>query len=220
MGIPLNKIPDVRRFFQQSDVRGVSSIDFDNTTPIPPLGHCVAGRITAEDPDSGFKPTSGAIHELHFRSLPGVNGSFSVGTSGGVHQFADSQFGHIFAFKPSRAEAITLLTHALSELSVRGEIHCNKKYLGKLLEKPEFLADEHDTAWLDGLIAASDRAETLHEHIVVACGAVLRSSTRHQKLEAEVASYLNRGVPPETWMTNLSEHNFELIYNDIKYNLR
>ena len=75
MGIPLNKIPDVRRFFQQSDVRGVSSIDFDNTTPIPPLGHCVAGRITAEDPDSGFKPTSGAIHELHFRSLPGVNGS-------------------------------------------------------------------------------------------------------------------------------------------------
>ena len=220
MGIPLNKIPDVRRFFGQDDVHGVSSIDFDSVTPRPPLGHCVAGRITAEDPDSGFKPTSGAIHELHFRSLPGVNGSFSVGTSGGVHQFADSQFGHVFAIKPSRAEAITLLTHALSELSVRGEIHCNKAYLGELLEKPRFVADEHDTAWLDGLIAANDRAEPLPDHVVVACGAVLQSSRRHQKLEADVASFLNRGVPPETSMTNLSDHKFELIYNDIKYSLR
>ena len=220
MGIPLNKIPDIRRFFNQDDILGVSAIDFDNTTPIEPLGHCVAGRITAEDPDSGFKPTSGAIHELHFRSLPGVNGSFSIGTSGGVHQFADSQFGHIFALKPNRGQAITLLSHALSELSVRGEIHCNKTYLMKLLEKPRFVADEHDTAWLDGLIAQSDRSEALADHIIVACGAVLRSSARHQMLEAEVVAYLTRGVPPETWMTNLSEHTFELIYNDIKYSLR
>ena len=67
MGIPLNKIPDIRRFFRQDDVNGVSPIDFDCTRPIDPLGHCVAGRITAEDPDSGFKPTTGMIHELHFR---------------------------------------------------------------------------------------------------------------------------------------------------------
>ena len=220
MGIPLHKIPDIRRFFRQDDIHGVSKIDFDTSTPIDPLGHCVAGRITAEDPDSGFKPTSGVIHELHFRSLPGVNGSFSVGTSGGVHQFADSQFGHVFSFKPSRGDAITLLAHALSELTVRGEIHCNKRYLAQLLGKPKFLADEHDTAWLDGLIAANDRSESLPEHIVVACGAVMRSSRRHEKLEAEVAAYLTRGVPPETWMTNLSEHNFELIYNDVKYSLR
>ena len=220
MGIPLNKIPDVRRFFKQDDVHGVSSIDFDNVAPIAPLGHCVAGRITAENPDSGFKPTSGTIHELHFRSLPGVNGSFSIGTSGGVHQFADSQFGHVFAIKPTREEAITLLAHALSELSVRGEIHCNKAYLIKLLEKQRFIMDEHDTAWLDGLIAANDKSEPLQDHIIVACGAVLQSSSRHQNLEAEVAACLNRGVPPEPWMTNLSEHKFELIYNDIKYSLR
>ena len=220
MGIPLNKIPDIRRFFRQDDVNGVSPIDFDCTRPIDPLGHCVAGRITAEDPDSGFKPTSGMIHELHFRSLPGVNGSFSVGTSGGVHQYADSQFGHIFSLKSTREEAITLLAHALSELSVRGEIHCNKAYLSELLEKPRFFSDEHDTAWLDGLIAENDRARALPEHVVVACGAVLKSSMRHEKLEAEVAAYLTRGVPPETGMTNLSEHSFELIYNDFKYSLR
>ena len=149
MGIPLNKIPDIRRFFRQDDVNGVSPIDFDCTRPIDPLGHCVAGRITAEDPDGGFKPASGMIHG-YFRSLPGVNGSFSVGTSGGVHQYADSQFGHIFSLKSTREEAITLLAHALSELSVRGEIHCNKAYLSELLEKPRFLAmSTTRRGWMD-----------------------------------------------------------------------
>ena len=221
MGIPLNKMPHVRRFYGEKDVMGVSAIDFDTARQNPPMGHCIAGRVTAEDPDVGFKPTSGAIHALHFRSLPGVTGNFSVGLTGGVHQFADSQFGHIFAHKPTRDEATTLLVQALSELSIRGEIHTNVKYLGALLEKDDFRGDAHTTAWLDGLIAAADKPkEMLHDHLVVVCGAVMRATSRHQELEQRVIDALTRGVPPEAWMTNLSEHAFELIYEDVKYNLK
>ena len=220
MGIPLHKMPHIRRFYGQPDPMGVSPIDFDVAPQNPPIGHCMAARVTAEDPDSGFKPTSGAIHELHFRSLPGVTGNFSVGLSGGVHQFADSQFGHIFAHKPTRDEAGTLLVQALNELSVRGEIHCNVAYLRTLIEKEAFRADRHSTSWLDGLIAAQDKPEGLSDHLVVACGAVMRASSRHQELEARVVDALTRGVPPEAWMTNLSEHAFELIYRDVKYSLR
>ena len=221
MGIPLHKIPHIRKFYGQADPNGVSPIDFDTAPQNPPLGHCIAGRVTAEDAESGFKPTSGAIHALHFRSLPGVTGHFSVGITGGVHQFADSQFGHLFAHKPSRDEATTLLVQALGELSIRGEIHNNTKYLMHLLEKDTFRADAHDTAWLDGLIAAKDRAAgELKDHLVVVCGAVVRASRRHQELEQRVVDALTRGVPPEAWMTNLSEHAFELIFKDIKYSLR
>jgi acetyl-CoA carboxylase/biotin carboxylase 2 len=221
MGIPLHKIPHIRKFYGQADPNGVSPIDFDTAPQNPPLGHCMAGRVTAEDPEAGFKPTSGAIHELHFRSLPGVTGNFSVGLTGGVHQFADSQFGHIFAHKPTRDEAGTLLVQALSELSIRGEIHNNTKYLAHLLEKDAFRADTHTTAWLDGLIAAQDKSDgALQDHLVVVCGAVMRATSRHQELEQRVVDALTRGVPPETWMTNLSEHSFELIYNDVKYSLR
>ena len=60
-------------------------------------GHCIAVRITAENPDAGFQPTSGTIEELNFRSTPDVWGYFSVDSSGTVHEFADSQFGHLFA---------------------------------------------------------------------------------------------------------------------------
>jgi acetyl-CoA carboxylase/biotin carboxylase 1 len=220
MGIPLNKMPHIRKFYGQTDPNGVTPIDFDTAPQNPPLGHCMAARVTAEDPESGFKPTSGAIHSLHFRSLPGVTGNFSVGLTGGVHQFADSQFGHIFAHKPTRDEAGTLLIQALSELSIRGEIHTNVKYLCSLIEKDQFRADLHSTAWLDGLIAEQDRAQALDDHLAVVCGAVMRAASRHQELESRVVDALTRGVPPEAWMTNLSEHSFELIYKDIRYSLR
>lgn len=34
---------------------------------VAPDGHCIAVRVTAENPDMGFKPTSGTIQELNFR---------------------------------------------------------------------------------------------------------------------------------------------------------
>eukprot|EP00982_Pelagococcus_subviridis_P001048 8567-Pelagococcus_subviridis.AAC.1 len=48
----------------------------------------------------------------------------------------------------------------------------------------------------------------------------MRATSRHQELEQRVIDALTRGVPPEAWMTNLSEHAFELIYEDVKYNLK
>jgi acetyl-CoA carboxylase/biotin carboxylase 1 len=48
-----------------------------------PKGH----RITAENPDAGFKPSSGSIQELNFRSGTNVWGYFSVTTAGGLHEF-------------------------------------------------------------------------------------------------------------------------------------
>ncbi len=53
----------------------------------------------------GFKPTSGGIQELTFRSTPNVWGYFSVGANGGLHEYADSQFGHIFSRGATREEA-------------------------------------------------------------------------------------------------------------------
>ncbi len=67
--------------------------------------HVLAARITAENPDEGFKPTSGLIERVKFQSTPNVWGYFSVGTNGGIHEFADSQFGHLFATGPNRYHA-------------------------------------------------------------------------------------------------------------------
>ena len=60
-----------------------------------------------------FKPTSGTIREIKFRSTPKVWGYFSVGSNGGIHEFADSQFGHLFSTGTDREDARKHLIIAL-----------------------------------------------------------------------------------------------------------
>ena len=90
MGVPLARIPSIRRLYSEAP-NGTSPIDFDARLATPLPGHVIACRITAENPESGFQPTSGLITELNFRSTPEVWGYFSVHAHGGVHAFADSQ---------------------------------------------------------------------------------------------------------------------------------
>lgn len=63
--------------------------------------------LTARPHSQGFKPSSGTVQELNFRSSKNVWGYFSVGATGGLHEFADSQFGHCFSWGENREEAIS-----------------------------------------------------------------------------------------------------------------
>merc|ERR1719277_2138064 len=121
MGIPLDRIPDIRAFFGK-DPMGSDPIDFMNDKYVYPKRHVIAARITAENPDDGFKPTSGKISRIRFQSSVSCWGYFSVGANGGIHEYADSQFGHIFAHAPTREEAIKSLILALKDIEVRGDI--------------------------------------------------------------------------------------------------
>lgn len=152
MGIALHRIPDVRRLYGR-DALGDSAIDFDNTERVPPDGHCIAVRVTAENPDMGFKPTSGIIQELNFRSTRDVWGYFSVDSSGLVHEFADSQFGHLFATGPTREDARKSMILALKELSIRGDIRTTVEYISVLMVTEDFVHNRLDTTWLDKRIA-------------------------------------------------------------------
>ncbi len=77
--------------------------------------HVIAARITAENAESGFTPTSGEVSELNFRSTPSVWGYFSVDSSGRVHEFADSQIGHLFSWGRHREEARRNMVGVLGE---------------------------------------------------------------------------------------------------------
>jgi hypothetical protein len=137
MGLPLYRIRALRVLYN-ADPDGAEPIDFDATPRRAPSGHCIAVRITGENPDQGFKPTSGRIDELTFRSSPNVWGYFSVGGRGGIHEYADSQFGHVFARGATRNEARIRMVLALREISIRGEIRTPVEYLAKLLESDDF----------------------------------------------------------------------------------
>lgn len=53
------------------------------------------------------------MQELNFRSNKNVWGYFSVAAAGGLHEFADSQFGHCFSWGENREEAISSVLPSL-----------------------------------------------------------------------------------------------------------
>ena len=122
------------------------------TKEVKPRGHVIACRITSENPDEGFQPGSGTVQELNFRSSKNVWGYFSVAAFGSLHEFADSQFGHIFAWGETREQAMSYLGMALRELSIRGDFRTIVEYLTHLIETERFRSSDFSTGWLDQLI--------------------------------------------------------------------
>jgi len=217
MGIPLNRIPDVRRFYGL-DPEGDSTIDFMTEDYVLPKKHVIAARITAENPDEGFKPTSGRIDRIRFQSSPSVWGYFSVGTNGAVHEFADSQFGHLFASGETREEARKALVLALKELLVRGEIRTAVEYLEQLLGTPEFMENTIDTSWLDKIIAAKQLSGTTDPQLIVLSAALCRAHTRFGEEETALHDALSKGQEPSrATLSRARKCEVELVYESTKY---
>jgi acetyl-CoA carboxylase/biotin carboxylase 1 len=203
MGLPLHRIRDIRLLYG-ADPSTSSEIDFDfskenssMTQRRPkPKGHTTACRITSEDPGEGFKPSSGKMSELNFRSSSNVWGYFSVGTAGGIHSFSDSQFGHIFAYGENRAASRKHMVVALKELSIRGDFRTTVEYLIKLLETPAFEGNTITTGWLDELISNKLTAERPDPMLAVVCGAVTKAHISSEACIDDYRTSLNKGQVP------------------------
>ncbi|KAJ6842512.1 acetyl-CoA carboxylase 1-like [Iris pallida] len=208
MGIPLWQIPEIRRFYGMQHGGGydawkktsavATAFDFDIAESVRPKGHCVAVRVTSEDPDDGFKPTSGKVQELSFKSKPNVWAYFSVKSGGGIHEFSDSQFGHVFAFGESRALAIANMVLGLKEIQIRGEIRTNADYTIDLLNAVEYRDNKIHTGWLDSRIAMRVRAERPPWYLSVVGGALYKASTSSAAMVSDYVGYLGKGqIPPK-----------------------
>ncbi|KAL1861012.1 acetyl-coenzyme-A carboxylase [Paecilomyces lecythidis] len=223
MGIPLHRIRDIRLLYGV-DPNTSSEIDFEfkseesfKTQRRPqPKGHTTACRITSEDPGEGFKPSSGTMHELNFRSSSNVWGYFSVGTAGGIHSFSDSQFGHIFAYGENRSASRKHMVVALKELSIRGDFRTTVEYLIKLLETPAFEENTITTGWLDQLISNKLTAERPDPILAVICGAVQKAHLASEDCIAEYRKGLEKGqVPAKDVLKTVFPVDF--IYDGSRY---
>jgi acetyl-CoA carboxylase / biotin carboxylase 1 len=238
MGIPLDNIPEIRQLygrnrFEDDPQSPGARIEWETAQRIPPNGHCMAVRITAENAEAGFKPTSGGIQELNFRSTPSVWGYFSMDSSGSIHEFADSQFGHLFASGNDREQARRNMVLALKELSIRGDISTTVDYISKLIELEDFIDNRIDTAWLDGIIQANsvkgifdhsssanrsarNAGQDTHLHVVL--GAAIVAYDNCLQGEKSFSELLQKGQLPPRSLLKMS-HSLELILKGIKYKM-
>eukprot|EP00439_Symbiodinium_sp_Y106_P073460 s129_g13.t2 len=217
-GVPLEKVPQIRRFYGKSDTDKTSPISFLEDLYVYPDRHVIASRITAENPDDGFKPTSGRIERIKFQSSVSCWGYFSIGAKGGIHEYADSQFGHIFAHGSNREEARKALMLSLKNIEVVGEIRNPVEYLVELLQQEAFVANSIDTSWLDGLIKEKSVSLRYNINDVVFYAAVFRAVQNLKAFDEEVEAALAKSqLGPLREMSKMNTFPVEITFEGVKY---
>ncbi|KAG5497738.1 hypothetical protein JKF63_04004 [Porcisia hertigi] len=220
MGIPLDRIPEVRVFYGEEPY-GTTPIDFSTRQSLPPKCHTIAVRVTAEDTDEGFRPTSGRVDEIAFKNSKECWGYFSVGSGGEIHQFADSQFGHIFSSSETREEARRGMVLALRNLVVRGEIRTSTPYVMELLEMPAFRDCDMSTSWLDRLIAKKADEAPSHQrsiHFALIAANIYRTMRSMQEQRERYIAYLAAGHVPSIELLS-NTHTESYVSRSEKYTL-
>ncbi|KAI9178751.1 acetyl-coenzyme-A carboxylase [Blastocladiella emersonii ATCC 22665] len=225
MGIPLHRIPHVRMLYGLQP-HTTSEIDFHFDHPQSltiqrkpaPTGHVIACRITAENPDAGFKPSGGHLVELNFRSSTDVWGYFSVSANGGLHEFADSQFGHVFAYGHDRHSSRRNMIMALKELRIRGDFRTTVEYLITLLETDEFANNHFSTEWLDARIQQKLTAERPDRWVSVVTGAATMAFLAAEDQKAQFLKSLDKGQVP-TLAGIKDQFSTSFILDGVRYDI-
>jgi acetyl-CoA carboxylase biotin carboxylase subunit len=117
-------------------------------------GHAVEARLYAENPATGFLPSTGRLE--HFRAPPGLRVDAGVEEGGEVTPFYDPMVAKLIAHGETRTDAIMQLAEACDGVEV-WPVKTNAGFLARCLEEPDFIVGDIDTGFierrLDELIA-------------------------------------------------------------------
>jgi biotin carboxylase len=96
-------------------------------------GHSIECRITAEDPDNGFKPSVGKITGLTIPGGLGVRVDTHVYAGYDVPPYYDPLLAKLIVWGSDRSEAINRMIRCLDEFEITGirtNIDFHKKIMG------------------------------------------------------------------------------------------
>ncbi|MCA0359805.1 MAG: acetyl-CoA carboxylase biotin carboxylase subunit [Armatimonadetes bacterium] len=110
-------------------------------------GHAIEARITAQDPENDFSPSTGKITRWEAPGFGGVRLDTHVYAGFSVSPFYDPMIAKLIVTGKDRADAVNKLGIALDEFNVEG-IQTNIPFLRKLVRHPDFVKGEVSTAFV------------------------------------------------------------------------
>jgi 3-methylcrotonyl-CoA carboxylase alpha subunit len=114
-------------------------------------GHAVEARLYAEDPESGFLPSTGKVVAME---LPGdIRVDTGIAAGGEVTPYYDAMIAKLIAHGPTRAAALDRLAAALDHTLIAGP-RSNVAFLAALTRATEFQQGKVDTGFIDRNLAA------------------------------------------------------------------
>jgi propionyl-CoA carboxylase alpha chain len=162
-------------------------------------GHAIEVRLYAEDPSTGYMPSTGTLHEVRRAGTPGVRWDSGVEAGSVVSPFYDPMLAKVIASAATRAQAAALLRRELQGMHVHGVV-TNASTLAAILAEPAFLAGNTTTAYLEQHpeVANPSLAETVEASHVAA---VLRAH-----IDASRRSDSVWGFAPAGWRNVSTQH--------------
>jgi acetyl-CoA carboxylase biotin carboxylase subunit len=110
-------------------------------------GHSIEARITAQDPDKDFAPSTGQITEWVAPSGRGVRMETHAYAGFSVSPYYDPLIAKLIVKAPTRDQAVAKLAVALNEFQIGG-IQTNLPFLRRLVVSDAYKAGEFDTSWV------------------------------------------------------------------------
>ncbi len=170
-------------------------------------GHAIEARLYAEDPCNDFLPAPGTVAIWKPGVLQGVR--YDTGVDGGsiIGIDFDPMVAKVISHAPTRKEAASKLTRALSTTRLQG-ITSNKEFLIETLKTPEFLSGDTTTDFIERVKPArkSSLDSQAINYVVVAISLMKRSI--HQ-LNTKVLSTIPRGWSNTKMPLDLTEYQIE-----------
>ena len=162
------------------------ALDFDQGDVVL-NGHAIECRITSEDSQQGFLPSTGRISHIQLPSGPGVrwDGGINEGYEVGLHY--DPLLAKLIVHAGSRWEAIRRMARALDELVVAG-VDTGIPFHRRVMQEPDFASgdlsirfvEEHPHL-LEGAVAPDLKA-------IFVAAALLEHDHRQRRLVPRVGS--------------------------------
>ena len=116
-------------------------------------GWAIECRITSEDADDGFLPSTGTVSYMHVPAGPGIRWDGGIEPGSEVGLFYDPMVGKLIVWAPTRIEAVARMHRALLELSVTG-IETSRNFHLRVMENDDFRRGNIDIQWLERVLPA------------------------------------------------------------------
>ncbi len=147
---------------------------------IKTLGSAIECRISAEDPENNFAPSTGKIIELIEPGGPGVRVESGIYEGFEVPIYYDPLIAKLLVWAPTRNEAITRMKRALREYRIRG-IKTSIPFHLLVLDNPMFVSGDYDTTFVDKVLGRIEYKKKNHE--IAALAAVIGKILKEEKAE-------------------------------------
>lgn len=114
-------------------------------------GHAIECRVYAEDPASGFLPSTGKLLQFIEPRGPGIRVDSGFMTGGEVTHFYDPLLAKLIVYAENRETAIQRMQTALKEFIVHGVV-TNIDFMQAVLKHDDFADGKVSTRWVENTL--------------------------------------------------------------------